>query len=136
MEGITAELRRVIKEQDHKYVEEHPELADLFANYLTALSETKPEDLEAFTEAYFSTLNQTIDQSDLVPLMIVGPSGCGKVAGSHSGHFPPEAEEAVPKQVRIFCVVHHETAARRREEWSQLLFRDERGVRGCSLALR
>ena len=78
-EGIVAELRRVIREQDHQYLEEHPELAQLFADYLAALAETQPADLGAFTEAYFSTLSTAVDQEGQLPLMIIGPSGCGKV---------------------------------------------------------
>lgn len=80
LEAIAAELRRVIKEQDHQYIEAHPELEQLFANYLTAFAETRPQDLDTFTEAYFSTLSPSADLEEQLPLMIIGPSGCGKVA--------------------------------------------------------
>lgn len=79
LEGILKEVKRAIREEDQDYIQNHPEISILIGDFLNAMAETKPNNISEFTQAYFSSFSKVRDISKLKPLMIIGPSGSGKV---------------------------------------------------------
>ncbi len=72
-------IQSAVRPEDEAYISQHPELSKLLSQYLVAMAETKPQELNKFTQDYFSILMKQRDKRELTPLLIVGPSGCGKV---------------------------------------------------------
>lgn len=67
----------------NNYVKEHPEIKQLLSDYMSSLLMEKPNNVINFTKEYFSYYNKSnnkINNMDnlIKPLIISGPSGCGK----------------------------------------------------------
>ena len=67
---------------DLAYLDKHADTQDIILPLLKEMLENKPKNTEQFAARYFSTHDHKIDPKDCLPLLIVGPSGCGKVSFS------------------------------------------------------
>lgn len=87
-ESVLSAISSTIKEGDQEYIKTHPELAQMVSDYMISMVESKPDNVKLWTHDYFSIFRQRKDTRDLTPLLIVGPSGCGKVSSSNAGYLP------------------------------------------------
>ena len=71
-------IAKLLSSADQEYLLKQTSIPKLLNEYLIALAETRQEDIDTFTAAFFSTLR--VDKSGMTttPLVIMGPSGCGK----------------------------------------------------------
>mmetsp|Transcript_9553 Transcript_9553/g.14378 ORF Transcript_9553/g.14378 Transcript_9553/m.14378 type:complete len:296 (-) Transcript_9553:102-989(-) len=76
------EKKNKLKEDNTKYVSNHPELSVIIDEFVADVLQKKPHDIVKFGEKFFSKRarkSQKInDLSGLPPLVIAGPSGVGK----------------------------------------------------------
>ena len=73
------QIQSLLAAADQAYLKDHSEIGKVLGDYLAALQITKPESLKKFTMDYFSIMRMRKSGLQLRPLMIVGPSGVGKV---------------------------------------------------------
>ena len=81
------DIKKNIMEDHNTYIQSHPELRQLLNDYMSSLLLHKPDDVFKFTKDYFSFFNKKGKDgaeeqpaiNDIKPLIIVGPSGVGKV---------------------------------------------------------
>ena len=76
--GLFHHLEQAVGQKDADYIHNHPELAKLFSDFFTSMAEFKPQDYTKYTADYFSVFRQLKGKEELLPLLIIGPSGCGK----------------------------------------------------------
>lgn len=71
-------IQKLLSSADQEYLSKHTSIPKLLNEYLISLAETRPADVDAFTKAFFASFK--VEKSSLVttPLVIIGPSGCGK----------------------------------------------------------
>lgn len=70
------ERKLELKRQHQKYMEKHPEITRILADFMCAALLEKPEDAFGFAEQHFSTFEGK--QEGHRPVVISGPSGVGK----------------------------------------------------------
>ena len=64
---------------EHKdYLLDHPEIKQLMSDFLTKLLLHKPNNIYNFANDYFKYFEKSSMQNKVRPLLICGPSGCGK----------------------------------------------------------
>jgi len=71
------EFRHSIKDENGKYVEDHPEFRTIMDDFVTAVLNHKPTDIVKFG-SYFFTHLQKHGEFGPCPIVICGPSGVGK----------------------------------------------------------
>ena len=95
LKNYYVDIKQNIMEDHNKYIQDHPEIRQLLNDYMSGLLLHKPDDVFKFTKDYFSFFNKKgkEDQvkesefSDIKPLILVGPSGVGKVSLCSKFHF-------------------------------------------------
>ena len=72
-------VKETIKKEHVEYLAKHSDIRELLNDFLSSLLLEKPDDVYKYAQEYFSFFNK---QKEIVadkPLIIVGPSGVGKV---------------------------------------------------------
>ena len=78
--SIIATISESLKSLDMSYLNENQsEISEIATVFLNSLFEAKPKNVEHFTAVHFSTDDHKIDPRECLPLIVVGPSGSGKV---------------------------------------------------------
>lgn len=70
------ERKNELKRQHTTYLEEHPEVSRVLADFMCAALLEKPDDVFAFAEQHFSSFEGRVEGHR--PLVVSGPSGVGK----------------------------------------------------------
>lgn len=90
------QIKSILAGCDQDYLKDHAEIGRILGDYLSALELTRPKDIGKFTMDYFSILRSKKDGLVLKPLMIVGPSGSGKVDIAHQETFHKRLRRQYP----------------------------------------
>lgn len=88
LKNYYVDIKKNIKQDHTTYIESHPEIRQILNDFMSTLLLHKPEDVFKFTKDYFQFFNKKEDgeatqpevASDIKPLIVVGPSGVGKVS--------------------------------------------------------
>ena len=77
---IMATISESLKSLDTSYLNENQsEISEIATVLPNSLFEAKSKNVEHFTGVHFSTDDHKIDRRECLPLIVVGPSGSGKV---------------------------------------------------------
>lgn len=80
LKNFYIDIKNTIKDENTSYINMHPEIRQLLNDYMSSLLLHKPEDVFSFTKEFFSFFNKNVEDKLILPLLVVGPSGVGKVA--------------------------------------------------------
>jgi guanylate kinase len=79
LQNFFTDLKQGIRKDYAKYFQAHPEIRQVLNDFLSTLLLHKPDNTYNFAKDYFKFYNQHKEAESLKPLIIVGPSGSGKV---------------------------------------------------------
>ena len=128
-------IKQKVKPEHEDYIGNNAEACGIVTQFLESVVKDKPKSTEQHAARYFSTMDFKLDPSDCDPLLIVGPSGCGKVAWHDAGDIPREDEKRIPRRVRVLGVIHDEIAETRRGARRELFLHNQRRVQAGNIEL-
>ena len=73
-------IKEEIKKEHVEYLQKHPEITEIMNDFVSSLLLEKPENIYVYAKDYFTFFNTDKKIHRLSPLIISGPSGCGKVS--------------------------------------------------------
>ena len=80
LQTFYTDIKNGIRKDYGKYFQNHPEIRQILNDFVSTLLLHKPDNTYDFARDYFKFYNQHEEAKSLKPLIIVGPSGCGKVS--------------------------------------------------------